>query len=294
MSFCGITTFNPDLERLQRNLDAITNEVDTVVLWDNGSRNIIDIERLASNYDNVIIKTNGNNEGVGYALNRLAEEAVRMCETTILYLDQDSVSPQGLYKELDNEMDDNTAIVSPRIQDINVKRKKNSEADKELYLYPITSGSLVNLEVWKRVGGFNDDLFIDCVDTEFDLLAFLNGYASYRLNNTVLTHEIGHVAAAGIPFPHIDDGKLVIRKGHRGGHSPFRTYYQVRNTLYLHRTYRKKLELLHIELPALYSMIFHTLIFEDKRIQRMRAIVRAFLDEPKLETGIHKHNRNYL
>lgn len=75
---------------------------------------------------------------------------------------------------------------------------------------PITSGSLTNLDAWKAIGGFDEKLFIDLVDTEYDIRALMKGYCSYRINTVVLTHEIGHIEPSGLPFPRIQQGKLLF------------------------------------------------------------------------------------
>src|SRR5690606_27148133 len=45
----------------------------------------------------------------------------------------------------------------------------------------ITSGSLVNLAVFQKLGGFDENLFIDEVDFEYCLRAKVNGYKTIRL-----------------------------------------------------------------------------------------------------------------
>ena len=49
----GIVTYNPDIQRLKANIDAITNQVYIVYCFDNGSDNINEIRRLLDAYDNV-------------------------------------------------------------------------------------------------------------------------------------------------------------------------------------------------------------------------------------------------
>lgn len=41
--FAGIVTFNPDIELLRKNIEAICAQVDLVIIVDNGSRNLEDI-----------------------------------------------------------------------------------------------------------------------------------------------------------------------------------------------------------------------------------------------------------
>ena len=48
MSVCGITTFNPDLKRLEANFNAILPQVGSVLVWDNGSDNYKEVIALAA------------------------------------------------------------------------------------------------------------------------------------------------------------------------------------------------------------------------------------------------------
>ena len=44
--FCGIVTFNPDIERLKENILAIQNQVDSIYIFDNYSDNRKGIQSL--------------------------------------------------------------------------------------------------------------------------------------------------------------------------------------------------------------------------------------------------------
>ena len=283
MSVCGITTFNPDLKRLEANFNAILPQVGSVLVWDNGSDNYKEVIALAASLsDKIHIATEGSNKGVAYALNRLCAYALERDERDILLLDQDSEACENMYSNLIRYRTDNVANVSPIISDINVRVDTSDLPEKEVCLLPITSGSLTNLDAWKAIGGFDEKLFIDLVDTEYDIRALMKGYCSYRINTVVLTHEIGHIEPSGLPFPRIQQGKIVIRRGHRSGHSVFRTYYQIRNLLYVREKYGSFLKRMHIQLQSPQSAIVHTLVFDPNRIQRVRAILKAIRDSRTL------------
>ena len=42
----GIVTYNPEIERLQENLKAASKQVDFVLIYDNASKNIDEIEKV--------------------------------------------------------------------------------------------------------------------------------------------------------------------------------------------------------------------------------------------------------
>lgn len=44
----GIVLYNPDINRLKQNIKAVIPQVDVLVLYDNGSKNITKIEKMIS------------------------------------------------------------------------------------------------------------------------------------------------------------------------------------------------------------------------------------------------------
>ena len=51
----SIVTFNPDIDRLKENLDAISSQVHAVYLVDNGSENADEIASLVKGYDKLVL-----------------------------------------------------------------------------------------------------------------------------------------------------------------------------------------------------------------------------------------------
>ena len=123
----GIVTYNPDMDNLRANIDAVAPQVAAVLLVDNGSANVDDIERLAVEYAGtgagacgggveptgetagtqqhpagcsamdaanvaagVTLLRNGENLGVAAALNRIFRYAAARGYEWVLTLDQDS------------------------------------------------------------------------------------------------------------------------------------------------------------------------------------------------------------
>jgi rhamnosyltransferase len=89
----------------------------------------------------------------------------------------------------------------------------------------ITSGSVLNLSSIKIIGLFNEDLFIDFVDTEFSYRVIQNGYKNVMFSNIVLNHALGKLVEAR--------SLVNFKKSLRITHAPIRVYYIVRNGLYL-------------------------------------------------------------
>jgi rhamnosyltransferase len=72
---------------------------------------------------------------------------------------------------------------------------------------------------------FDENLFIDFVDTEFSHRVTNKGYVNLQFTNIVLNHSIG---------TRVEGRSLVtFKKSLRIIHSPIRVYYIIRNGLYL-------------------------------------------------------------
>jgi len=69
-----------------------------------------------------------------------------------------------------------------------------SEAPQEA-LTLITSGSILNLSLVKKVGDFNEDLFIDFVDAEFSYRVIQAGFINLMFSNILLNHAIGDLVS---------------------------------------------------------------------------------------------------
>ena len=86
----------------------------------------------------------------------------------------------------------------------------------------ITSGTLIPLSVLDAVGGMDDGLFVDYVDTEWSLRAASLGYRLYGVPDAVMRHTIGD--------------RVRRRFGIRiHAYSPQRLYYNIRNRFLLSR-----------------------------------------------------------
>lgn len=134
----------------------------------------------------------------------------------------------------------------------------------------ITSGSLVRLEACQAAGGFDEKLFIDCVDFDFCLRLEYAGYSTYLCPRAQMRHELGVMTKSrllGIPISiHL--------------HSPLRNYYIYRNSLYLIRTYWKKYPVYIAKfILALGLFLFQCRFLEGQRAENeamLRMAVRDF------------------
>ena len=61
MLFASIVTYNPDIGRLCENIKAIISQIHNIIVIDNGSDNIIEIQSLLEQFNSVSVILNKNN-----------------------------------------------------------------------------------------------------------------------------------------------------------------------------------------------------------------------------------------
>ena len=89
--YAGVVTYNPEIKRLKENISSIQNQVTTVLIFDNGSNNVDNIQNLILGLANVVFIKSEKNLGIAAALNRLMLWGYDRGYDWMLSLDQDSV-----------------------------------------------------------------------------------------------------------------------------------------------------------------------------------------------------------
>lgn len=210
-----------------------------------------------------------NNIGVAKALNLGASFAVKEGYTWLLTMDQDTVFPSSILKEMKRvieiENTTNIGIVTPWHH-----TKLNVEKPKEKIDYPqdvMTSGNLLNLDIWKKIGGFNEDFFIDGIDIEYGLRLKKNGFKIMRLNYLEIEHDLGDIFYV--------KGKLCTN------HSGIRRYYMNRNYHYIYDLYKDTdLEFCKF-LISNYKTMLKVILFEKKKFSKVYGFILGYIHYKK-------------
>ena len=270
---CVIVLYNPSDDNIQ-NIRLIEDYLDVIYVVDN-SEDIV--KRLINNKKIRYIKL-GKNEGIAKALNIGAKLAIKDGFNWLLTLDQDSHITNEIINTMKNFILKNQNIffglISP-YQDINSNEKiKDVEFEEQVEV--MTSGNIINLNIYKKIGGFKDWLFIDCVDTDYCMNLNKNGYKVLRLNKLVMKHELGNLKI------HTLFGKKYLCYNHNAT----RRYYIVRNTLYINKMYKNIYpeyckHLIRIQKGQVKRII----VFENDKIKKLKFMLKGYLDYKKGITG---------
>ena len=282
--YAVIVLYNPDISLLERNLAAVSPQVDKIILVDNGSKAR---EELRSYLEQcrypVEILWNEENLGIATALN----QAVRLCSERqvdwLLTLDQDSVIPRGMIETYRQYVD------LPQVGQLSCgfynpdaaaypSRKTDRFADAESegsfseVSACITSGCLMSVPVCVSVGLFYEPLFIDDVDYEYSFHIRRQGYKVYKIRDIQMEHRLGNGVLRRFLW-------LSYMDYH---YPPTRVYYQARNGFYMLRAFSEQrrvfaLTLLHALGTSLMA----------GRFASVRAFFRGMRDGFRMELRCH-------
>ena len=122
----------------------------------------------------------------------------------------------------------------------------------------ITSGSIINLKLFDKVGLYREDYNIDCVDYEFCFKAKSKGYKCYMIGSILLKQEFGKLEKTKYGY-------------YNSNYPPLRLYHICRNNIWLFQQYPK-----YINLTTVFSRIIKPfikiIISEDNKIMKLKAI----------------------
>lgn len=239
-----IVCYFPDFDKLSKLINALRDSVDRVVILDNGGVSAKQIFALNSEDKVFIVKMPGN-VGLGSAFNHGFQLASEARIEYVLTFDQDS-SPTSQYpREILREylrikkMDDSAVAVGPTIIDDRDPSIIYSFAKKNAYvrndygylransedaipvLVMVQSGMIIPVKTWADICKFDDQLFIEFVDTDWCYRINHAGFSIYGTRLVSMRHEISDKA----PYKVFGFSLLT--------YSPIRRYYFFRNVVYL-------------------------------------------------------------
>lgn len=263
-------TYNPDLTRLKQAITAVNLQTSYILLVDNGSNNIENISQLISQLENIEVIKLEKNMGIAKAQNEGFLFFKEKQYDFVLTLDQDTVLPKDYVKRLMPVTEyENAGIVTGAFVDLKwsseekERQKKLRQPEVQKINNEIASGNLVLLSAWDRVGGFDETLFIDYVDFDFDFKLIKEGYFIYRVNNVEFEHEIGE------KFKKNWLSKLLlVNNPGTTDHSPMRMYYGNRNRIIVMKRYPDQGSALKVFLHEVLNLR-EILVMKSPRMKKM-------------------------
>jgi rhamnosyltransferase len=234
-SVCAvIVTYHPSSEMLE-NIPLVLAQVQGLVVVDNSSGgDEIGSLRVASQILGFQLIENGENLGIAEALNQGIRWAKNKGYPWVVLFDQDSRITDGFIRQMfvawESHPDrERVGSVHPTYvaPETGIEPVFRRARDGSPVIYS-TSGALMPVWIFDKIGWFASEYFIDCVDFEYCFRIRANGYCIADSRQAVLLHAAGHpngkVSFLGFSF----------LPSH---HSSMRRYYMSRNRIAVCRKY---------------------------------------------------------
>ena len=267
-----IVVYN-DFRYLDILVSALHDQVDTILIIDNSDsgaevpakiteRNYVDYHRF------------GMNRGLGVALNKGIELALKQQVQWILLLDQDSIVSSGMVRCMIDALHERNnvkqiGLICPNVYlserdshqyplQFGVFVPKRVKHTSDIVDFTITSGSMIKAAILDEVGCMDESFFIDYIDYDFCLRIRRLGYKILFVDKAVIRHRLGEKRKSNIGLSY-------------ASHPPQRIYYQTRNRMTVVSRYastRPSLAIMQISL--LIMKFFKIIVVEEGKIKRLK------------------------
>lgn len=267
-----VITYYPDTEETKTNIMKYLPWVDHLLIWENTPVEKRDEYQL--NFpniykDKITFLGEKENEFISYPLNRAVEWAQLNGYTHILTMDQDSTWEH--FEGYKNEVIKN--ILDSKIFAPNVNNKFNTCKNIKRE-YSITSGTIYALDLFEKIGNFDELYQIDGVDIEFGMRAYKEGFSTLFLTNYNLKQQFGKTES---------HGKIKV-----SNYSSIRRYYIMRNDIWLYKKYRKDLPISKRNYirKELFNETYKILRYEQNKFMKLKTLYKGLYD------GLFAYGRN--
>lgn len=270
-----VILYNPQDSTINNILSYI-DYIEKLYIVNNGNGDIV-CSRFADS-DKVRIIYHKENMGIAYSFNEVLKDADGEYDL-LLTMDQDSCFFEDSMKTYINEIHNfdwsKTLAIGPKIVEpkfyLSINSKK-SGTKWNLAENMITSGNIVSVKNALFIGAFDEDLFIDEVDSDFIFKGREAGF-------DIFTNEIGVylLHSLGNPSYH----RFLGRKTKVQNHNKIRKYYMFRNRFVVLKKHYKIIgakRAWNYYIKANISLIKDVLFFEDDKWNKLKYMAIAFMD----------------
>jgi rhamnosyltransferase len=295
--YAVLVTFDPDIHTLTKCLVNLRPQVQKILVVDNLSENIEDIHKTLDLNQNVELIALAQNEGLGRAHNVGIKRAREEGATHVLLLDHDSIPNVDMVSNMTAVLGELTAG-NRRVAAVGARYLGSYVGNESFFVqfgwfkfkrvfcsghderhvradFLISSGSLIPVSVLDEIGGMDERLFIDHVDTDWFLRANHKGYSSYGACDAFMEHGLGEQTYR----------VWLGRWRYLPKHKPFRYYYIFRNSLLLYnKSYAPTKWMINDMVRLLFIFIFYSLVSES-RLDVVKMISRGVMDGFRGVTG---------
>ncbi len=281
-----VVTYRPEAAIIE-NVRRLAGQISQIIVVDNASAGPA-MERVESlaRIPGVFLIRNRANLGIAAALNIGIRRALHSRPEWIATFDQDTAVPENYFKRLLEAYgtcpgSGQAGMVVPGgWTEIGAPARPNPRTGRAWSFVPgaVNSGSLIKVEIFEKVGFYDEALFIDYVDSDFCLRLLKNGFKILSATPVIFEHELGQRETRSF---------FGLTLSFRV-HSAWRYYYNFRNRLLLYRRYWS------VSLPWflrdswwLFLELGRTFLLEHDRRPKIHATFQGLKDGLRGKSGRH-------
>lgn len=227
-----VVLYNPNESEIE-NINTYIDKVECVYVIDNSIEdNLFLIEKLVTPFHKVHYVHNVKNVGLCKALNQGVELSIEAGSQWTVVFDADSRMLTDIFEVYRHTIEnyeklDDVAVFAP--QHSFDRRKKSVYVGFREVDWAMTSGWLINNEIFKKLHGFFEPLFVDGLDLDYCYYAKEKGFKIVECGEAVLDHK-----------PAISkEYSFLNKKIQLGTASPFRYYLQAKCLVWDYKRYHK-------------------------------------------------------
>ncbi len=301
-----VVSYDPTPEVFRQLILSLERQCHTVVIDNGSSAECVQfLESMLDGHKYIDLLPSPANMGIAHAQNTAIKHAFKKHPSVskILLLDHDSIPSDNMveslvqtFASLENkghrigaigpvlyDPRDNELLKLHKIRLFYVGKIKPEHIDQKQPVVEVdglnSSGTLISADAYRATGAFDEDLFIDHVETDWCFRAKAAGYSLFATTAVRLTHLMGDDVCYYWFF-----GRK--RMPYR---SPFRHYYIVRNSILLQkRSYVPAAWKISNLLKLFFTYLYFGCYFNDRKAQRQQ-INHGIRDGMKNITGKSRH-----
>jgi len=281
-----ITTYRPE-SAFPAKVARVRAQVATTIIVDDGARseNVRSLHEWFDSHDGVVMHHNPSNSGVAASLNAGISIARSRGYRWVITLDDDTLIDEDMVSNLvqgweaaASKYDQPIALLGMAHAEDTLRREAPDSRNQSFRRKRgiITSGSLMSIEAFEKIGLFREEFFIDGIDYDYSLRARALGFLVLQMPQVGMTHFIGNRTKHRI-------GPLTV---YTSNHSALRRYYWARNSVVLAREHWSQDPLFSVAvfLFHLRTTILIVLLEPGKRT-KLRSILQGYHDALRNRMG---------
>ncbi|MGL4866431.1 MAG: glycosyltransferase family 2 protein [Cetobacterium sp.] len=281
-----IVTFNPG-SKIKDTIDKLNNQVEKIFIIDNNSNKKEKVIEL-NKYKKVEVIYNNKNIGLGAAQNIGIKKSIDENFEWILFLDDDSEIEDDFIEKLKKgyysyKDKDKLGILAPNILFRNLEKKvaypikskffiKRINFNGQKYIddvmFVISSGSLIKIDMIKKIDSFKEHFFVDHIDVEYCLRVNSNNYKIRVVKDAKLYQKVGNTSHK----------KVLGIRVYPTNHSPERQYTKYRNAIWTWKEYfLKEPQYVIYDILLMTNHMLRVVCFENKKYENLKNIFKGIV-----------------